>query len=139
MSKFCSKCGKEVADGVKFCDGCGQAMEETVAANTSAPVTGENKTNGTVALVCGIVSLILAWWGYFGFVAIALGIVAIIFAIKAKKGGKNGMATGGLVCGIVGIVIGAIFGLCTVCTVCVASSVRTAIEDSYSDIDWDWD
>ena len=27
---FCSKCGKEIEDGAKFCPGCGAAIKDTV-------------------------------------------------------------------------------------------------------------
>lgn len=58
---------------------------------------------GVVSLVCGILSLCTGWIGYF--VAIALGIVAIVFSTKSKQEvGANGLATGGLVTGIIGLV-----------------------------------
>lgn len=48
---FCKKCGKEIPDGAKFCDGCGV---QTNAANEEINVSGfqaamNNSGNVTVA------------------------------------------------------------------------------------------
>jgi len=73
----------------------------------------ENQKNGmaTAALVLGIVSIVT---GFFGWVGIICGILAIIFAIIAKKrikenpamASSKGAATGGLITGIIGLIIG---------------------------------
>ena len=34
---FCKNCGKEVADGLKFCPACGGAMEETTPVYDATP------------------------------------------------------------------------------------------------------
>ncbi len=64
----------------------------------------EQKNNmGIASLVCGILSLFTGWVGYF--VAIVLGVLAIVFSSKSKEAiGPNGLATGGLVTGIIGLV-----------------------------------
>ena len=70
---------------------------------------------GTAALVCGIIGLVCGITYFLWFFAIILGILAIIFGAvgkgKASRGEANngGSATAGLVCGIVGIVLPAIY------------------------------
>ncbi|GAA2352045.1 DUF4190 domain-containing protein [Streptomyces cuspidosporus] len=70
---------------------------------------------GTAALVCGIIGLVCGITYFLWVFAIVLGILAIIFGAvgkgKASRGeaGNGGSATAGLVCGIVGMVIPAIY------------------------------
>ena len=53
--------------------------------------------------MCGILAILFSASILFG---IALGIVAIVLAGQAvKQAGRDGRATGGKVCGIVGIVL----------------------------------
>lgn len=61
------------------------------------------KPKGTAALVCGIISILVAWFS--PIVAIILAIIAIVLSRCAvRQTGKNGKTTGGLICGIAGIV-----------------------------------
>lgn len=39
MAKFCTECGKEIADGVSFCTECGAKAPDTPTAKVEA-VTG---------------------------------------------------------------------------------------------------
>ncbi len=61
---FCKKCGKELADGTKFCDGCGQAVEETVKEEQifNAPVQKSKskgkKIGGIIMAVLGGLSVL---------------------------------------------------------------------------------
>ena len=76
---------------------------------------GTQKKNGmaTAAMVLGIISIVL---GFFGLLGIICGIVAIILAIVAKNqikadpsmAGSAGAANGGLIMGIIGTVIGVV-------------------------------
>ncbi|MEI3607340.1 DUF4190 domain-containing protein [Pseudogracilibacillus sp. SE30717A] len=65
--------------------------------------TQTTNTNAIIALVLGILSLVIPWVGFI------LGIIAIVYYVKAKKAIKvtnekgNGMALAGLICGIIGI------------------------------------
>ncbi len=73
----------------------------------------QSKSNGmaTASLILGIVSIVT---GFFGWLGIICGILAIIFAVVAKNkikadpalAGSKGQATGGLVMGIIGLIIG---------------------------------
>lgn len=43
MAKFCEHCGAELDAGAKFCNSCGNAVEETISQNI-APVSAGNAT-----------------------------------------------------------------------------------------------
>ncbi len=76
----------------------------------------ENAPGAVGSLVCGIISVVLCWVPIVGWV---LGIVALVLSRKAKKNvtsnpetlGGGGLATGGLVCGIVGTVLSVIYSI----------------------------
>jgi hypothetical protein len=59
----------------------------------------EDTGYGVTSLVLGISSILLPFLG------IVTGVLAIIFANKQKKIKSNGMATAGMVTGIIGLVI----------------------------------
>ena len=101
---YCVKCGKEVADGTKFCTNCGAEIEakveevkddkltysqnQTIATSTNptpveAKPTEAGDGKGTASLVLGIVSFIVPCVG-----AIT-AIVGLILGICAKKSGKK--------------------------------------------------
>lgn len=87
----------------------------------------QNNTKGKAiaSLVCGIVGLILAWFGYSAIASIILGIVAVVLGVQVRKfndASKN-LATGGLVTGVISIILGGICTVCVVCTVCTAGSL----------------
>jgi uncharacterized membrane protein HdeD (DUF308 family) len=61
-------------------------------------------------MVLGVVSVIL-WW-LWGIVSLITGILAIVFAVRSPRnqfGRRPGMATAGLVTGIIGCVFGSLF------------------------------
>ena len=91
-------------------------------------------TAAIVALVCGILSIVLSIWAYVNFIAIALGIVAIVFAVKGRKiENKKGMATAGLVCGIVGLVLACTCGMCSTCAACAIKETNDALNSITAD------
>lgn len=85
--------------------------------NFSNNQSGKNKA--VAALVLGIAALVVAWFGYGAILAIALAIVGIILAVGARKElppGQTGMATAGLVCSIVALVLSSVvFIACVLC------------------------
>ena len=116
MGRFCKYCGSELNDGTKFCPKCGAKIEEIIENNNQTnenkrdDVTGETKTNpaAVASLVCSLVGLIIA--------GLPLGIVAICLSVAAKKHIKvfpnekgSGMATAGLVIGIIDVVFTSIW------------------------------
>lgn len=74
------------------------------------------------ALILGIASLVLAWWGYASIAGIACGVAGIILAIlgKKKQPEKAGMATAALVLSIIGTALSVIFFIsCVACVACI--------------------
>ncbi len=97
------------------------------------PVPG--KSAATCALACGIISVVLCWLGYVTWavgsvIALVLGIVACVQGAKAKKlmpQGQSGMATAGLVLGIIGVVFSAIFSVCSIIAYAYVCSEGSAL------------
>lgn len=95
---------------------------------------GSSKGISIAALVCGIVGVAGGWilsWG-----GIVVSIVAIILgAIGMKKAKENnepkGLATAGLVLGIIGTVITV---LVVICAVCVATAINNADPSQINDL-----
>ncbi|MCH5280494.1 MAG: hypothetical protein J1E61_03425 [Lachnospiraceae bacterium] len=74
------------------------------------PGEGGGDTKAVVSLILGILSILTCCC--YGVVSIVLGIIAIVLAVLAKKdnmGKMPGMAIGGLICGIIGLVMGVLF------------------------------
>jgi len=110
---FCSKCGAQMNDGSAFCPSCGAAAQaqqqqqqyqqpqyqQPQYQQPQYQQPGTQPANGMAAasLVCGILSIFL--------VPLVFGILGLALGGAAKsKGNRGGMATGGIVCGIIGIV-----------------------------------
>lgn len=75
-----------------------------------------------LALVGGFIGFWVAWLP-FGFLVLA--IVGVVLSALAGKKQKSGVATAGLVIGIIAIVLNAISAIaCTICVVCVASAAN---------------
>lgn len=79
------------------------------------PVPG--KGAATASLVCGIVAIVLWFFGITSLISFILGIIGIILANNAKKVGfEGGIQTAGFVLSILGTVFGAIiFVSCIAC------------------------
>lgn len=70
---------------------------------------GDKKNMAVASLTLGIVSIVLAWIGYFAFVGLAAAIVGLVLAIKCKKEDPSSIATGGLVTSIIGLCLSGVF------------------------------
>ena len=71
------------------------------------PGEGNGDTKAIISLVLGIISILVCCC--YGVVSVILGIAAIVLAVLAKKdnmGKMPGMALGGLICGIIGLLLG---------------------------------
>lgn len=94
------------------------------------------KTKAIISLVCGIVSIVLPWFGWGCVLSLAAGIVALILAVKTRKlnDENKGMATAGLITGIIGIVLSGIMLVCVVCAVCVVASSEAALTSALNSL-----
>lgn len=88
------------------------------------------KGKAIAGLVLGIVALIICWIPVWGAIpSLPMAIVGLVLSVlggkKAKAAGqKSGLATAGLVIGIIATVLSAItFLTCGVCVVCVAAAL----------------
>jgi hypothetical protein len=103
---FCSKCGAQLAEGVKFCSNCGiqtaDAQPETPQVPPAyAPVAPEQTSGKAIAsLVCGIINIFPLF-----VVAVILGHLSL--SDIRKSGGRlkgHGLAVAGLVLGYLGVI-----------------------------------
>ncbi len=71
------------------------------------------------ALVCGILGIIGGFIPVVTYFTLVLAILGIVFGVKGRKaGGANtGLATAGLVCGIVGVAFSAAGVICAICAI----------------------
>lgn len=94
--------------------------ENVEVANNPAEVKPASKQLSIVALVCGILGIVGGYIPVVQYFTFVLAILGIVFGAKAKKAAvanaePTGMATAGLVMGIIGTVLGALGIVCTVC------------------------
>ncbi len=95
------------------------------------------KGKAIVGLVLSIVALIIGWLGYLSFVGLPMAIVGLVLSVSGGKqlkaaGQPSGIATAGLVIGIIAVVLtGIAFFTCGLCAVCAAAA------DSAMDSDFD--
>lgn len=75
---------------------------------------------GITGMICGIISLLIWLMPYFG---LPLGIFAIVCYAIQKKKQPNGIATTGLITGILGVIINSVMGLFVLIVLLIASSV----------------
>ncbi len=69
------------------------------------------------ALVCGILGIVGGFIPVVMYFTLVLSILGIVFGVKARKTGGGGLATAGLVCGIVGAAFSAVGVICVICAI----------------------
>ncbi len=84
------------------------------------------KGQSIAGLILGVASLVLCWFGWVSIIALAAAIVGLVLSVIGGKklkanGQKSGIATAGLVISIIGVVLGGIFGSCSLCVLCAAA------------------
>ena len=114
---ICPNCNSNNPDGSVFCQSCGATLTGSTPnpASVHNPPQADNKGLAIGALVMGIVGCVLCWIPYVSMITLALTIVGLVLAIKARKTmGSQGIVTAGLVLCIIGLVLSAIgFITCT--------------------------
>lgn len=82
---------------------------ENVVEEVRTESTNDNSNALSItSLVCGILGLLMCFAGGTkgaGIVQLALQIIAIVTGAMARKREKSGMATAGMICGIVGLAL----------------------------------
>lgn len=90
------------------------------------------KNMSIVSLVCGIVGIVGSFIPYVSYVAPLCAIAGIVFGalalMKVKEGGategnEKGLATAGLVLGIVSTAFSLIMWVCAICVICGAAAM----------------
>ena len=97
--KQCPRCGEEVVEKVEVysIEDTKSPEEERQEQISRYQADSASKS----ALIFGIISIPIAFIS--PIVAIVLGIMAIVFASRARRIEKNGNSMAGLICGILGI------------------------------------
>lgn len=164
---FCKNCGTQIPDDSNVCPNCGTVLtQKPVQASQnsyySSMSDGGKDGNATIALACGISSIVVAILGGIlfgviaGLIAIVLGVVAVISGTNSKKQYNSSKGTGGFICGLLGLIFAVIFtagcGICGctdptgyACYGCVGGSCKAKqdIGDNISDLydildDYNW-
>lgn len=90
-------------------------------------------TMGLISMILGIASCVLFLFGSVGaFITVGLGVSAIILGVLSGKKSviqRNGYATTGLVCGIIGVALGVIAVACWACAGRIACAYLNCLED----------
>lgn len=126
----CTKCGKEIPADALFCGSCGEkvviqqpvtpvptpAVTATVnqVPNTTPTVVANNKENLTIkGSGTAVASFVLSILGLVGslipLIGLIIGILSIIFGSTSLKSQKKGLATAGLIIGIIVCILSLVF------------------------------
>lgn len=114
---FCYRCGADIPDGARFCPKCGAEMKPGNSYSQQRNYYQGTKDDGhgyaTGSLVCGIIGVVLWFFGYTSVVSIILGIVGIVLSGKSRDAGDDeGTRTAGAVLSVISLVGGiAVFGI----------------------------
>ena len=95
--------------------------ENVEVVQTTAAPANNGKGMSIAALVCGILGIVGSFIPVVTYFTFILSILGIIFGVKGNKiakatGEGKGMATAGLVLGIIGAAFGVLGLLCAACT-----------------------
>ena len=116
----CPKCNHEISVDAQFCGNCGQPVTQTatpvesvvqtsvqpVAQVPVAPVESSDSGKAIASLVLGILGFVGSLIPLIGLI---MGIGALMLGLNSKNSAKKGMATAGLILGIIVIVLSLIF------------------------------
>ena len=124
---YCSNCGKEITEDIKFCYNCGNSVNEQQVSNKK----GKNKNEQT-SLVWGIICIVSAF--FLNIICFIPGIISIVYAKKYKKEGGNfgvgfGLSLAGMIYSFIMFLIYAIIFLFFVVFV---NSVNNDINNDYN-------
>lgn len=132
----CNQCGTDNVEGTRFCKTCGNAlgteqpqpqMGFQPAPKNSQPMPQNSNNmdngNGIACMVLGIVAIV---FGCAPLIGLICGIIAIILNRKdAQMGIESSYHKAGLICGIIGVCIGAIALIYWIVWLCAVSCVAS--------------
>lgn len=109
---FCSKCGKEIEDGMNFCPVCGAPLKAVDASQNPSQSPSQNPNSGAqpdaqnasydtmciIGIVVSGLSLLLNFWGLVGIAGVVTSVLGLLNCKQKHKNGK--------ILAIIGIVIG---------------------------------
>lgn len=97
----------------------GQRLDSANTVGGAGYRADNNASNGTAvaSLVLGILSILCAFFGYSSILGLILGIVGVSLGAKARKISQTGIATGGFVCSLIGLIFCAVGLVCAVACV----------------------
>lgn len=76
---------------------------------------------GVAALVLGIISILFWFVPWMGWLGAVLGIIGIVLGVQGRKNVETkGLATGGMVCSIIGTVLNLLFFIA--CAACIGAA-----------------
>lgn len=131
----CSRCGAQVPQGARFCQGCGAPMPGVSATASEAEASRQQHPAGpsyppsnqayqrqgsTVSPMCiaslavGVASVILIWGPFLGMLAAVAGLVLGVLGMKQVEEDPRyhtgrGLAISGIVVSVAGLVLSSLF------------------------------
>ena len=95
---YCKNCGKEIDDKAVICVHCGVAVGE---------IAKEDEKINKFGIAGFVVSLLSLWFGIYFCIASIVGLVLSVVGVAKRKNcnSANGLATAGLVIGIVSTIL----------------------------------
>ncbi|MBQ6265159.1 MAG: DUF4190 domain-containing protein [Clostridia bacterium] len=160
---ICPKCNSENKDDARFCVNCGESlapqMPETqpepqilpspANANVSpqnvetpmqaAPVKVPSNGLSVAALVCGVIGIVGSFIPIVKYGTLVLAILGIVFGVLGRKkavssgSSSTGLATAGLVLGIIGTAFSAVGVICALACIGAADAAVNAGADAAKD------
>ena len=97
----------------------GERLESANTPGGAGYRASNNTSNGgaVASLVLGILSIICSFFGYSSILGLILGIIGVVLGAKARKISQTGIATGGFVCSLIGLIFSGIGLICTIALV----------------------
>ena len=97
----------------------GEKLESATIVGGAGYRTDSHASSGaaTASLVLGILSLICAFFGYGAILGLIFGIIGTSLGAKARKTAQTGLATGGFVCSLIGLIFSAVGLVCAIACV----------------------
>ncbi len=113
---YCTKCGKQINDDAVICVNCGLPTRKFNQVAQPNYAFDERKTNA-LGVAGFIVSLLSLWFGVLFCISSIVGItLSAVGLAKANKYKPSGLATAGLIFGIISFVLWSIFWIAMIAT-----------------------